>query len=74
MAKTAAAVLEEQQFVLSNLSPSLAQRRLALAVALGLLVAAVITALLVLVVWKFIDWRMTPPPPPNRIPTPAAKP
>src|SRR6266566_3670197 len=44
MAKTAAAVLEEQQFVLSNLSPSLAQRRLALAVALGLLIAFVITA------------------------------
>ena len=37
-------------------------------------VAAIITALLILLVWKFIDWRMTPPPPPNRIPTPAAKP
>ncbi len=37
-------------------------------------VAAIITALLVLVVWKFIDWRMTPPPPPNSITTPAAKP
>jgi len=37
-------------------------------------VAAIITALLVLAVWKFIDWRMTPPPPPNSIATPAAKP
>ncbi len=44
MAKPAAAVLEEQHFVLSNLPPSLAQRRLALAVALALLVAFVITA------------------------------
>jgi uncharacterized membrane protein (UPF0136 family) len=37
-------------------------------------VAAILTALLVLVVWKFIDWRMTAPPPPNSIATPAAKP
>jgi len=37
-------------------------------------VAAVITALLVLVVWKFIDWRMTPPPPPNNLASPVAKP
>jgi len=37
-------------------------------------VAAILTALLVLAVWKFIDWRMTPPPPPNSIATPAAKP
>jgi signal transduction histidine kinase len=44
MAKTAAAVLEEQHFVLSSLPPSLAQRRLALAVAIALLVAFVITA------------------------------
>ena len=44
MAKPAAAVPEEQHFVLSNLPPSLAQRRLALAVALALLVAFVITA------------------------------
>jgi signal transduction histidine kinase len=44
MAKTAAAVQEEQHFVLSNLSPSPAQRRLALAVVLALLVAFVITA------------------------------
>jgi hypothetical protein len=44
MAKTAAAVPEEQQFILSTLSPSLAQRRLALAVVLALLVAFVITA------------------------------
>src|SRR6201982_1008470 len=44
MAKTAAAVPEEQHFILSTLSPSLAQRRLALAVVLALLVAFVITA------------------------------
>jgi hypothetical protein len=35
---------EEQQFILSNLSPSLAQRRLALAVVLALVVAFIITA------------------------------
>jgi len=44
MANTAAAVPEEQHFLLSNLSPSLAQRRLALAVVLALLAAFVITA------------------------------
>jgi signal transduction histidine kinase len=44
MAKTAAAVPEEQHFVLSNLPPSPAQQRLALAVVLALLVAFVITA------------------------------
>jgi hypothetical protein len=38
------------------------------------IVAAILTALLVLAVWKFIDWRMTPPPPPNSVATPAAKP
>src|SRR6059058_4166652 len=27
-----------------------------------------------LAVWKYIDWRMTPPPPPNSVATPAAKP
>jgi signal transduction histidine kinase len=43
MADTAAAAPEEQHFVLSHLSPSLAQRRLALAVVLTLLVAFVIT-------------------------------
>jgi hypothetical protein len=41
---TTAAALEEQHFVLSHLSPSLAQRRLALAVVLALLVAFIITA------------------------------
>jgi hypothetical protein len=30
------------------------------------IIAAIITALLVLAVWKFIDWRMQPPPPPSR--------
>jgi signal transduction histidine kinase len=43
MADTAAAAPEEQHFVLSHLSPSLVQRRLALAVLLALLVAFVIT-------------------------------
>jgi len=37
-------------------------------------VSAILTALLVLAVWKFIDWRMTAPPPPNSVATPAAKP
>src|ERR1700756_1869071 len=44
MAKTAAAVPEEQHFILSTFSPSLAQRRLALAVVLALVAAFVITA------------------------------
>src|SRR5215468_11712660 len=44
MANTAAAVPEEQHFVLSSLSPSLAQKRLALAVVLALLVAFFFTA------------------------------
>jgi signal transduction histidine kinase len=44
MAHTAAATPEEQHFVLTHLSPSRAQRRLALAVVLALLVAFVITA------------------------------
>jgi len=38
------------------------------------LVAAIITGLLVLAVWKFIDWRMTPPPPPNAVAIPTATP
>ncbi len=44
MAKTAAVVPEEKHFILSTLSPSLAQRQLALAVVLALVVAFVITA------------------------------
>jgi signal transduction histidine kinase len=44
MVNTAAAAPQEQYFVLSHLSPSLAQRRLALAVVLALLVAFVIAA------------------------------
>jgi signal transduction histidine kinase len=44
VANTAAAVPEEQHFLLSNLSPSLAQRRLALAVVLALLAAFATTA------------------------------
>jgi len=39
MTKTAIAAPEEQDFILSSLSPSLAQKRLALGVVLGLLVA-----------------------------------
>jgi signal transduction histidine kinase len=44
MANTLGSVPEEQHFILSNLSPSLAQTRLALAVALALVAAFVITA------------------------------
>src|SRR5437667_1568484 len=44
LAKTAAVVPEEKHFILSTLSPSLAQRQLALAVVLALVVAFVITA------------------------------
>jgi hypothetical protein len=44
MDKTAAAVPEEQQLILSNLSPGPAQRWLALAVMLALLVAFFFTA------------------------------
>jgi signal transduction histidine kinase len=43
MDQTAPAVREEQRFILSALSPSLAQRRLALAVMIGLILAALIT-------------------------------
>jgi hypothetical protein len=43
MVKTSAVVPEEQQFILSSLSPGPAQRRLALAVVLALLVAYFIT-------------------------------
>jgi signal transduction histidine kinase len=43
MVKTAAVVPEEQHFILSSLSPGRAQRRLALAVVLALLVAYFIT-------------------------------
>src|SRR5580700_905515 len=44
MVKTAAVVPEQQHFFLASLSPSPAQRRLALAVVLALLVAFFITA------------------------------
>src|SRR3977135_196282 len=44
MVKTAAVVPEEQDFILSNLSASGAQRRLALAVVLALLLALLIVA------------------------------
>jgi hypothetical protein len=44
MMNTASVVPEEQQFILSSLSPGRVQRRLALAVVLTLLVAFFITA------------------------------
>ncbi|HXX41232.1 MAG TPA: hypothetical protein VEI58_03090 [Chthoniobacterales bacterium] len=39
-------------------------------------IASAIVVLLVIAVWKFIDYRMRPPPPPNRIiiPVPAPTP
>jgi hypothetical protein len=43
MVKTAAVVPEEQHFILSSLAPSRAQRRLALAVVLALLVVLFLT-------------------------------
>jgi signal transduction histidine kinase len=44
MMKTTAATPEEEDFILSGLAPSLAQKRLALGVVLGLLVAFLLTA------------------------------
>jgi hypothetical protein len=44
MANTAATILEEQRFILSDLSPGPGQRRLALAIVLVLLIAFVIIA------------------------------
>ncbi|MET3995028.1 signal transduction histidine kinase [Bradyrhizobium sp. S3.9.2] len=44
MDQTAPTVLEEQRFILSALSPSLAQRRLALAVMIALILAFLVTA------------------------------
>ncbi|MDP9254399.1 MAG: hypothetical protein M3O66_05615 [Verrucomicrobiota bacterium] len=32
-----------------------------------MLIAAVIVALVVAAVWKFIDYRMQPPPPPHKV-------
>ncbi|HYR23663.1 MAG TPA: hypothetical protein VEP30_12155 [Chthoniobacterales bacterium] len=39
-------------------------------------IATALVALLVIAVWKFIDYRMGPPPPPNKIviPVPAPTP
>jgi hypothetical protein len=28
-------------------------------------IATIVVIVLVIAVWKFIDWRMQPPPPPN---------
>ena len=44
MVNTATAVPEEQHFIISSLSPGRVQKRLALAVVLGLLVAFFVTA------------------------------
>jgi hypothetical protein len=30
-------------------------------------IATIVVILVVIAVWKFIDWRMQPPPPPNDI-------
>jgi hypothetical protein len=39
-------------------------------------IATIVVIIVVLAVWKFIDWRMQPPPPPNKIviPVPAPSP
>ena len=37
-------------------------------------VATVVTIILVIAVWKFIDFRMQPPPPPNSSEVPTAAP
>jgi len=40
------------------------------------IIATFVVILVVIAVWKFIDWRMQPPPPPNKveIPVPAPSP
>jgi hypothetical protein len=37
-------------------------------------IATFVVILAVLAVWKFIDWRMQPPPPPNKIVIPVPAP
>jgi hypothetical protein len=39
-------------------------------------IATLLVIIVVIAVWKFIDWRMQPPPPPNKviIPVPAPTP
>ncbi|HEV3393265.1 MAG TPA: hypothetical protein VG103_07125 [Chthoniobacterales bacterium] len=37
-------------------------------------IATFVVILVVLAVWKFIDWRMQPPPPPNKIVIPVPAP
>jgi hypothetical protein len=37
-------------------------------------VATVAVILVVIAVWKFIDWRTQPPPPPNKIVVPVPAP
>jgi len=40
------------------------------------IIATFVVILVVIAVWKFIDWRTQPPPPPNKveIPVPAPSP
>ena len=37
-------------------------------------VATLVVILVIFAVWKFIDWRMQPPPPPNKIMIPVPPP
>jgi len=37
-------------------------------------IATVVVVLVVLAVWKFVDYRTQPPPPPNPVMTPAPTP
>jgi len=37
-------------------------------------IATVVVILLVIAVWKFIDWKMQPPPPTNKIQVPVPAP
>jgi hypothetical protein len=39
-----------------------------------LIVATLIVILVVIAVWKFIDYRTQPPPPPHQVATPAQTP
>jgi len=37
-------------------------------------IATAVVILIVIAVWKFVDYRMRPPPPPNKIITPVPPP
>jgi hypothetical protein len=41
---------------------------------LQLWIATVAVILVVIAVWKFVDYRTQPPPPPNKVATPAPAP